>query len=516
MGFNSYLNAGISILLLCCSKIARCESQYLEELSVIQASNLMEKGQLTSERLTRFYLDRIEKYNLKGPKLKAIGQINSNALEQARKLDLLRQSGVVKGLLHGIPVVVKDNIDTADGMATTAGSVVLRNHYADKDAFLIKQLRNAGAVILAKSNMSEWANARSYHASAGWSGLYGQTKNPYDPTRSPCGSSSGSAVAVSANLTSVAVGTETNGSLVCPASMNGIVAIKPTVGLISREGIIPITSSFDTAGPMARTVSDAVILLQAMVSYDDADDSAIKGESDYLQYLKEGGLHGKKVGLVTNIVKANRFTEEIIIRQVEILQSLGATVVPVELNFQYDGWEQDKSNVFMSEYRFGLEKYFKTHSIRDTQSIADLISLNKQHAATEMKFFGQEILHKTLLSPKISTKQYKSALARLKRNIGIRAIDSTLQRHGLDFFVSATLSGPAPKIDLIYGKATNIASVATPAAIAGYPHITLPMGTIHAMPLGLSFWGKRLDEGQLIRAAYSFEQATKARSVPQM
>jgi amidase len=493
---------------------AKGASHNLDELTLEHAQRLMNQGELTAEALTLYYLDKIANIDQTGIELNAISQLNQHVIRDAKRLDTERQKGKVRGPLHGIPIVLKDNIDTADGMATTAGSLALRNNYPQQDAYLVKLLRQAGVIILAKANMSEWANARSFYASGGWSGLYGQTKNPYDPSRSPCGSSAGSAVVVAANLAMLAVGTETNGSLVCPGSVNGVVAIKPTVGLISRSGVIPIAHSFDTPGPLARTVTDAVLLLQAMVAKDPADAQSVQGESDYLRYLDKNSLRGKKIGLVTNLITQTRLISDMLGKQIVILENLGAEVVKVPLTYKHASWDSDKTKVFLQELKSGLQQYLKSHNLKDMQSIADLIRFNQEHSDIEMQYFSQEIFEMAERTQGTADKDYLTTLSRLKTNTGELGIDATLKKFNLDFFISPTLEGPAPSIDLIYGKGAKVSSAAAPAAIAGYPHITVPMGMVHNMPVGLSFFGGRLSEGQLIGAAYAYEQATLARRKP--
>jgi amidase len=496
------------------SLFAQGAIQNLDELTVNEAQRLMSQGELSSEALTLYYLRKIENVDRAGIQLNAIGQLNQQAMEQAKVLDQEREKGNVRSLIHGIPIVLKDNIDTTDGMASTAGSIALQDNYPQQEAYLVRLLRQAGAVVLGKANMSEWANARSFNASAGWSGLYGQTKNPYDPSRSPCGSSSGSAVAVAANLTLLSIGTETNGSLVCPGSMNGVVAIKPTVGLISRNGVIPIAHSFDTPGPIARTLTDAVILLQILASKDPDDEQSVKGENDYLHYLKKTGLQGKRIGLVTNLLPQTRFVSKLLDKHILTLESLGATVIQVPLLFKYDGWAMDKTNVLLMEFKTDLEQYLSERNVKHIKSFADLIKFNKVHAATEMEYFEQEIFELTQASAGIADTEYTNTLMRIKNHAGKLGIDATLTKYDLDFFVSPTLEGPAPSIDLIYGKGAKVASVAAPAAFSGYPHITVPMGMVQNMPVGLSFFGSHLSEGQLISAAFAFEQATLARRKP--
>jgi amidase len=488
----------------------------LEELTVKEAQRMMVNGDLSSEQLTQYYLDRIEDLDKAGAKLNAVGQINRHAIADAKKLDIERQQGHVRSSLHGIPVLVKDNIDTGDGMATTAGSFALQHNYPEQDAFVIKQLRQAGAVILGKTNLSEWANARSTHSSAGWSALYGQSKNPYDLTRSPCGSSSGSAIGVAADFTLLSVGTETDGSLICPGSFNGVVAIKPTLGLVSRSGIIPIAHSFDTPGPLARTVTDAVLLLQVMVAEDEDDAESVNRPVNYMQHLIKNGLEGKRIGIASNLLKSDRLVEDIFIRQVNTLRELGAIVVDSPLVKTGKDWNADKRKVFLMEFKTNLSHYLKTHNVKNIQSLADVIAFNLKNTDREMKYFAQEILELAQATQGTSDKNYQKLLLRVKRLSGEEGIDATLAKYELDLLISPTLAGPAPSIDLIYGGGSIGGSSSGPAAIAGYPHITVPMGQVHGMPVGLSFFGSKYTEGTLIEAAFAFEQATKARKKPRL
>jgi amidase len=488
----------------------------LEELTVKQAQVMMSNGDLSSEKLTQYYFDRIRTLDKVGAKLNSIGQISKKALDDAKKLDVERQNGHVRGALHGIPILIKDNIDTGDGMATTAGSYALEHNYPAQDAFVIKQLRLAGAVILGKTNLSEWANARSMNSSSGWSALYGQSKNPYDLTRSPCGSSAGSAIAVAADFALLGVGTETNGSLVCPGAFNGIVAIKPSLGLISRSGIVPVAHSFDTPGPMARTVSDAVVLLQAMVAEDKTDADSVYQDTNYVQFLKKDGLKGKRIGIATNLLKKDKFVAEIFASQVDKMRELGAIVVDSPLMKTGKDWNSDKTKVFLMEFKTDLAHYLSTHNVENIKSLADVIAFNKENKTREMFYFSQEIFEMSQATQGIKDKRYQELLLRVKRLSGKEGIDATLEKYGLDLLIAPTLAGPAPSIDLIYGDGSIGGSSAGPAAIAGYPHITVPMGQVHGMPVGISFFGTNFSESTLIEAAFSFEQATLARKKPNM
>ncbi|WP_416306382.1 amidase [Neptunicella sp. SCSIO 80796] len=486
----------------------------LEELSIKQAQQLFKSGDLTSQQLVSFYLDRIDSLDQNGVRLNSVVQLNDNALAQAKQLDKERQNNIVRGPLHGIPVLLKDNIDTADGMANTAGSLALKNNYPAEDAFVVKQLRKAGAIILGKTNLSEWANFRSSHSSSGWSGLYGQTKNPYDPTRSPCGSSSGSGVAVAANLTLLAVGTETDGSVTCPSSLNGIVGIKPSLGTVSRSGIIPIAHSQDTAGPMARTVEDAVYLLASMVGVDSKDKQAQKIDVDFTSHLKLDGLKGKRIGIVRQLMGYQPDVDDLFEQAVEVLKQQGAIIVDEVKLGDSSEWGAAEYEVLLYEFKTDLNQYLSTTAENLPKSLQALIDFNNQHQQQEMPFFRQEIFLQAQDKGPLSDKLYKDSLAKAKRLTGSQGIDAALQKHDLDLLIAPS-NQPAWKTDWINGDHyTGAAS--SPAAISGYPHVTVPMGQVHGLPVGLSFFAGMLSEGTLIEAAYGFEQATQHRKPPEL
>jgi len=483
------------------------------ESSVAELHDQMQRGEISSAELVDWYIDRIEAVDQAGPGLNAIIEINPDARRIAAALDDEWRSSGPRGPLHGIPVVLKANIDTSDQMYTSAGSLALAEHVPDEDAFIVKRLRNAGAVILAKANLSEWANFRSSHSSSGWSSVGGQTLNPYDTARSPCGSSSGSGVAVAANLTVVAVGTETDGSVVCPSGINGIVGIKPTLGLVSRNGIIPGSHSQDTAGPMARSVRDAAILLTAMTGID-ADDPATTAAEihhDYSANLTADGLSGKRIGVIRSYYGAGSDpkVEAIYEASIAALEAQGAEVVD-NINIETGDMYDDENEVFLYELKADLGTYFNA-SGAPVESLADVIEFNKAHADTVMPIFGQDYFLLSQEKGPLTDAAYLAALANSKR--AARAgIDGALDGNDLDALIAPT-NGPAWMIDHVNGDTSSIGSSSL-AAISGYPNITVPAGFVSGLPIGLSFIGKPWNEKQLIEIAYAFEQATGVRRAP--
>jgi len=485
------------------------------EYDIDALQTLMERGELTSHELTRYYLNRIEAIDRNGPALNSIIELNPQALEIAASLDAERRTTGSRGPMHGIPVVLKANIDTADAMETTAGSLAMKGHRPPADAFVVARLRAAGAVILAKANLSEWANFRSTESSSGWSSIGGQTNNPYGTLRNPCGSSSGSAVAVAASLTSVAVGTETNGSVVCPSSVNGIVGIKPTLGLVSRSGIIPIAHSQDTAGPMARTVKDAAILLQAMVGADPADplaDIFPKSVPDFAGSLSKDALSGKRIGVYRGHSGAGKDArvEAIVANTMATLKSLGAEIVdPVEIDTE--GMSRASREVLYYEFKADLNKYLEDSGAA-MKSMDDIIEYNEDNAATVMPFFGQERMLAAQAKGPLSDPEYLEALATSKR-IAQTGINATLAEHKLDALIAPT-RGPAWMTDDVSGDRSSGISSSSLAAVAGYASITLPAGDILGLPIGISFIGAEFSDAQLIQFAYALEQAGYARKPP--
>ena len=486
----------------------------LNELTVGDLQKKMQSGQYTSEALTQLYLDRIQAFDKKGPRLNAVIDINPEALTIAKAMDRERKAGKSRGALHGIPVLIKDNIDTADQMMTTAGSLALAGHKAAKDAFVVTKLREAGAVILGKTNLSEWANFRSTRSSSGWSSRGGQTRNPFVLDRSPCGSSSGSGSAVSANLCAVAVGTETDGSVIAPSSFCGVVGIKPTVGLVSRSGIIPISKTQDTAGPMTRTVTDAAILLGAMAGVDPTDavtsESAGKASTDYTTFLDAKGLSGKRIGIEKSFLNGHEGVVGLYKQAIEVLKKQGATVVEVELLKSLRDISGAEFTVLQYEFKDGLNRYLSTAGA-GVKTLAEVIAFNKRNAAKAMPFFGQETLESSEAKGDLATREYTDALA--KTRSCRQRIDKLMTNHKLDA-IAGTSIGFAGCIDLINGDYDTGFYFCPPAAMAGYPHITIPMGDVHGLPVGFSLIAGAYQEGTLLTLGYAYEQASKKRMRP--
>jgi len=485
------------------------------EYDIDSLQELMQKGELSSRQLTQYYLDRIEAIDRNGPALNSIIEINPQAIEIAAALDAERQASGPRGPMHGIPVVLKANIDTADQMETTAGSLALKGHIPPADAFIVKKLREAGAVILAKANLSEWANFRSDWSSSGWSSVGGQTKNPYDLARNPCGSSSGSAVAVAASLTTVSVGTETNGSIVCPSSINGIVGIKPTLGLVSRSGIIPIAHSQDTAGPMGRTVKDAATLLAAMVGADPADplaDSFPESLPDFTADLSKNALKGARIGIYRNHGGAgvDERVEKIVEDTIATLKSLGAEIVdPVEIETKGMGSAQHE--VLLYEFKADLNAYLE-NSGAPIQNLAGIIEFNEAHADKVMPHFGQETMIEAQAKGPLTDEVYLEAVAASKR-IAKTGIDNAMEAHNLDALIAPT-RGTAWLTDHINGDQSTGIYSSSLAAISGYASITVPAGDVLGLPIGISFIGTAFSDARLIKLAYAFEQVGYKRKPP--
>ena len=486
------------------------------EMDITQIQQGYKEGKFTIKDVVQAYLDRIEEMDKNGPALHSIILVNPDALSIATALDKeMKQPGKAKGALFGIPVVLKDNIDTHDKMPCTAGSRALMNSYPLQDSYVAKQLRAAGAVIIAKSNLSEWANFRGQLSTSGWSGLGGLTKNPYVLSRNPCGSSSGSAVAVSANLTVIAIGTETDGSIVCPSQTNGIVGIKPTVGLISRGGVIPISSTQDTPGPMGRTVRDVAICLGAMVGVDSADvktlDSPGHYYRDYTTFLKKDGLKGKRLGLFKAPYGINYKVDTLMNRAVAYLKSQGAEIIELQ---EITNAKTDKNEnvIMLYEYKEGLNSYFRSLGPKATiKSIDDLIAFNKADSI-ELRYFNQHYLEQARDKDDLNSLEYKQALDSLMKGSRKEGIDKVMNANKLDAIIAPTGS-PAWKSDLTNGDSFQIGT-SSPAAQAGYPDITVPMGFIDELPVGISFFGRAWSEPVLLEIAYSYEQGTKFRKVP--
>ena len=498
-----------SFILLLCSLSTAWAEKYQSIPEIHQA---MKDGQLTAVQLVKYYTERINTVDQRGPSLNSVALVNEHALAQAAELDKQFKLNGLVGPLHGIPVLLKDNIDTLDNMPNTAGSHALANNFPQDDAFVVDQLRKAGAIILGKTNLSEWANFRSTSSSSGWSGMHGQTRNPYDVTRSPCGSSSGSGVAVAANLSTVAVGTETDGSVVCPSAINGVVGIKPTLGTVSRDGIIPIASSQDTAGPMAKNVTDAVILLTAMVAFDERDHDATASEINYLSHLKADGLKGKRIGIVRNMTGYHRELDIVFEQALEDLKAQGAILVDnanIETRNQWGGHEYQ---VLLYEFKDEINKYLAGTAEGLPKSLVDLIAFNEANKTLEMPHFAQEIFEMAQAKGDLDSEDYKTAVTQAKLLSQQQGIDQVLETHQLDLLIAPTTS-PAWKIDWVNGDNFQ-GSASSAAAVSGYPSITVPMGFVKGLPVGMLFFSGKLTEGTLIEAAFGYEQATKHRVPP--
>jgi amidase len=490
-----YLNGRRNFLLLMMVALGLC-------------SGLARATEVASQDAARISMERISQWN---DQLRAVISLNPDLMQQAARLDEARQSGSIRGPLHGVPVLIKDNIETKE-LPTTAGSLALARNNSGRDAFLVKQLRNSGLLIAGKANLSEWANFRSERSSSGWSGVGGQTRNPYDTSRSPCGSSSGSAVAVAAGMVPLAVGTETNGSIICPSAVNGIVGIKPTVGLVSRRGIVPIAHSQDTAGPMAGNVRDAALLLNAMAAYDPQDAAGLRDEllfeRDYSAALKIDGLEGKRIGVVRSLSGFHEGVDERFDEAVAALAAGGAEIIDdLAMPSSPEGLQQAAYDVLLFEFKHDVNAYLaELPGAAGQLTLQQLIEFNQQNSNTEMKWFQQEVFIKSQATAGLESEVYLEALE-LVQSFSRNGIDTLLAENKLDLLVSPS-NGPAWAIDLVTGDKFLGGSSSFPAR-AGYPHITVPMGFVHGLPVGLSFYGSAFSEPVLIEAAYAFEQATQ-------
>jgi amidase len=482
------------------------------ELSAADARDRMAAGTLTSEALTRAYMKRIADVDDAGPMLGSVIELNRRAEDEARALDAERKSGKVRGPLHGMPLLIKDNIDVA-GMVNSAGSLAMAEHRPKADAFLVARLRDAGAVILGKANLSEWANFRSTRSTSGWSSRGGQTKNPYVLDRNPCGSSSGTGTAIAASLAAIGVGTETDGSIICPASVAGLVGLKPTVGLVSRTGIIPISISQDTAGPMARTVADAALLLTAMAAVDQADPagSAAQGKiADYTTFLKADALTGKRFGVLRQAMAYHPDVDAGMNRALDALRKAGAEVVEAKVP-TYNDWNDAEFAVLLYEFKDGLNAYLK-RSGAPHPSLEALIAFNKANADRVMPIFGQEIFEQAQAKGPLTDAAYTKARDSARRLAGRDGLIATLDRNKLDAMIAPSMS-PAWPTDHVLGDHFIGAGYGM-AAVAATPSITIPIGESHGLPIGVTFMGRAYTEGELIGFAYALEQATKARKPP--
>ncbi|HJQ70835.1 MAG TPA: amidase [Blastocatellia bacterium] len=489
----------------------------LEEVSIAELQRGMQSGKYTARAIAEKYLERIEEIDRRGPSINSVIEINPEAADIADALDKERKAKGARSPLHGIPVLIKDNIDTADRMTTTAGSLALEGSRPAKDAFIAARLREAGAVILGKTNLSEWANFRSTHSTSGWSGRGGQTRNPYVLDRNPCGSSSGSGAAIAASLAAAAVGTETDGSIVCPSSANSIVGIKPTLGLVSRSGIIPIAHSQDTAGPMARTVTDAAVLLGALTGIDSRDpvteQSRGKSFTDYTKFLDANGLRGARVGVARKFFGFSEKVDGLIGAAIDEMKRQGAVIIDPADVATAGKFDDSEFEVLLYEFKADLNSYLASLGPQArVKSLKDVIEFNEKNREKEMPYFGQEIMIRAEAKGPLTSKAYKLALAKNLRLSRAEGIDAVMLKHNLDALVAPT-GGPPWPTDLINGDHFAGAS-STPAAVAGYPNINVPAGYIFGLPVGISFFGRAYSEPTLIKLAYAFEQATNLRRPP--
>ncbi|UTP38680.1 amidase [Phenylobacterium sp. LH3H17] len=484
--------------------------------SFAEQQQAMVSGAASSESLTRDYLERIEAMNRKGPRLNAVIALNRHALADARKLDAERKSGKLRGPLHGVPILLKDNIESWDGTPTTAGSLALKDNVPERDAPLVKRLTDAGAVILGKANLSEWANYRSPRSISGWSAAGGLVRNPHALDRGACGSSSGSGAAVAAGLAAGAVGTETDGSITCPATMNGVVGLKPTVGLVSRTHVVPISASQDTAGPMTRNVADAAAMLTALAGTDPADPATREADArriDYLKALDAGALKGARIGVLRNMAGRHPDIDAAYDKALAALKAGGALLVEVAAP-STTAISAAEELVLRSEFKAGINAYLASTSPAKvkTRTLADIIAFNEAHAGREMPLFGQETFKTAQAAPGLDDPTYLKARDDARRLAGPEGIDKWLKDANVEALVAVS-GGPAPRVDPVNGSRW-MGSFSGPPAVAGYPHLTVPMGEVSGLPVGLSFIGTAWSDARLLSLGYAFEQATHARLTP--
>ena len=498
--------------------VAEVRSFELDEINIDQLQTGMKSGKYTARSITEKYLERIQDVDRQGPAVNSVIEVNPDALEIAASLDRERKEKGVRGPLHGVPLFIKDNIDTADKMTTTAGSLALVDApRPPHDSFVAQQLRKAGAVILGKTNLSEWANTRSSHSTSGWSGRGGLTKNPYALDRNACGSSSGTGAGVSANLAMGGIGTETDGSIVCPASANGLAGIKPTVGLVSRTGIIPISHSQDGAGPMCRTLRDAAIILGALTGVDPEDrftaESQGKSYTDYTQFLDANGLRGARIGVARKYFGFSDGVDGIMAEAIEVMKKQGAIMVdPADLE-TFGKFDDSEGLVLNYELKADLEKYLaRLGPASPMKSLQDVIEFNNKNAQKEMPYFGQDVFIKAQEKGPLTTREYIDALEKNHRLAGIEGIDAVMDKLKLDVLMAPT-GGPAWITDLVTGDHFGGGS-SNAAAVAGYPNINVTAGSMFGLPVGISFFGRAWSEPTLLKIAYGFEQATQARKGP--
>ena len=489
----------------------------LDEMTIAELQDGMKSGKFTSRSIVKKYLDRIDEIDKKGPAINSVIEVNPDAVAIAESLDRERKEKGSRGPLHGIPILIKDNIDTADRMMTTAGSLALLGSTPSQDSFVAKRLREAGVVILGKTNLSEWANFRSNHATSGWSGRGGQTKNPYVLDRNPCGSSSGSGAAAAANLCAAAIGTETDGSVVCPSSANSLVGIKPTLGIVSRAGIIPIAHSQDTPGPMARTVTDAAVLLGALTGIDPRDSatklSQGKSKRDYTQFLDKDGLRGARLGVARKYFGFNDQVDKLMNELLGEMKKLGAVIVdPAEIPTS-GKFDDSELEVLLYEFKADLNAYLAgLGSKAPVHSLKEIIEFNEKNRDKEMPYFGQDLFIKAEAKGPLSGKKYLAALRKNHLLSRTQGIDFVMRKYQLDALIAPT-GGPAWPTDWITGDHFT-GGYSSASAVAGYPHLTVPAGYVFGLPFGISFFGAAYSEPTLIKFAYAFEQATKVRRTP--
>jgi amidase len=509
----------IALMLLVASGCARAPEPAatpdLADHDIARLQRAMADGTLSSREITQWSLDRIAALDDAGPMLNAVIATNPDALAIADQRDAERKAGQVRGPLHGIPILVKDNVDTGDSMQTTAGSLALAGAPAPRDAEIVRRLREAGAVILGKANLSEWANIRSTRSSSGWSAVGGQTRNPHVLDRSPCGSSSGSGSAVAAGLVVAAIGTETDGSIVCPASANGIVGFKPTVGLVSRQGIVPISHSQDTAGPMTRSVADAAIVLDAIAGADAADPATAQApgrQAGFQAALEGASLAGRRFGIVRNL-GGGPAAEPVLDLAVATLKAQGAEIVdPVVLRPSSE-YGDDELAVLLFELKADLAAYLTGRGTHPVKSLADVIAFNEREAATELRWFGQELFLDAEKKGGLDSSEYRDKAARIRRLAGPEGIDAAIAANRLDALVAVSCS-PAWAIDLVMGDNAGVSCSTSPAAVAGYPSVSVPAGFVHGLPVGVSFFAGAWQDAELLGLAHAFEQAHAARRPP--
>ncbi|MEM1360684.1 MAG: amidase [Pseudomonadota bacterium] len=486
----------------------------LDELSISDVAGKLADGSLTSVALCGFFLDRIEEIDRNGPTLRSVIEINPDAVSLAEASDARRAAGQVAGPLEGIPLFIKDSIDTADRTMTTAGSLAMVGHYADTDAILVQHLRAAGAVLLGKTNMSEWSYMRSARTCSGWSSRGGQIKNPHVLDRSPSGSSGGSAVAVAAGLCMGSIGAEVDGSIVRPASANGIVGIKPTVGLVSRTGVMPVAAQQDTAGPFGRYVADVALLLSAIAGPDPTDPAtALSTPTDFTQFLVPDALRGARIGVARDLMGTHEAVDARVEEAIAVIKDLGAEVIDPALGAWTPFFGEDETTLCLYGFKHGIDRYLAERPASPMRSLADVIAFNTAHADQILQYFPQELFHFAEAKGDFTNTDYLSAEKACRHMARTEGIDQAMDEHRLDAIIAPTDGTPPWMIDPILGDHIT-GGCSSPPAMAGYPHVSVPMKKIHALPVGLSFFGRAWSDGKLLGYAYAFEQATGHREAP--